>query len=43
VGKPEGDRVLVARDNIKMDIKDTDGRVWSRFICLGIVVSGGFL
>jgi hypothetical protein len=37
-GKPEEKRMLGRRENIKMDLKDTDGGVWSRFIWLRISV-----
>jgi hypothetical protein len=48
VGKPEGKRPLGRPrrrwvDNIKMDLRDTERDVWTRFIWIRIGISGGLL
>jgi hypothetical protein len=45
VGKPEGEQlgrpVLRLEDNIRMDLKETQGRAWTGFTWLRIGINGG--
>jgi hypothetical protein len=48
VGNPEGKRPRGRpegkwEDNIKIDLREMDGVVWTGFICLRIRTSGGLL